>query len=832
MGTALNKITVGKGSGKGSRGGKSGRVAAEGQVTTRRALNLELAPLQRTAMCLVLAVFPLFRGLFFPPELLPALAVVGGLTVVWLVDRVAKGEPVLAEGAVVRPWHRLQDWGAVVLFLCYLVGLIWAVDRQGAVRESMKMLAYLLLFLMAAEVAAIPRRAEGILQALVVGGALVAIVGIGAACGVVIFPGAFGGQSIMSTLQYENALAGFAMTLNLVAAGLTSRPLLGEGWRRIAQFAWRFAYAGASYMLVLVILGTRSRGGWVIYPLAAVVAVAGMGRMYIWRALFSQFVVFSVAMLVGRPFYRHVFSGEEGGPAGLRWFAVGLAVVLLAEGTYWLGSYLAERWRTTEQVRGVLRGLAVAYVVVVLAVYFGYAVQQLPLGWKQAVPVPVGETLPTVNLHDQSLLTRMYASRDALRIVRDRPWGAGGGGWNALYHQYQSTLYWTTETHNHFFQVWVEAGTGGFLAFLAVWVGTGTALYRFGRQDTYAPRWPLLWGAGVAAFTLGAHSALDFDLSLPAVAMYLWVLLGVVAGLTRQLAPTPAGAALGRGMRAGRRLATVGVAMLLALGLMWGAARFYAAGQLGAEAARAMVDQDLAGAEVKYLRATALDPFTASYAADLAQIYTAVGVLYRGAGPYYGLADKYLQKAIRAEPYSVKLRMAACDILWQRGEVDRAAGEARAVLKMLPLATESWEAAARAYVLAAQYHLSRGAPAAARAYLGEMAEMRAKMETLCATRGREVREGLFRGPQWTPALQVAVGQAAFLQGDFGRACRELEPVKDDGAVGGLARVWMAAGRYRLGEREEADKLVQPVTAKDGTLAEQYRQLLEQPVMGS
>jgi O-antigen ligase len=50
--------------------------------------------------------------------------------------------------------------------------------------------------------------------------------------------------------------------------------------------------------------------------------------------------------------------------------------------------------------------------------------------------------------------------RCAVEIVKDHPIiGAGAGGWEALYRQYQNYSYWTTETHSHFLQVWVETGT-------------------------------------------------------------------------------------------------------------------------------------------------------------------------------------------------------------------------------------------------------------------------------------------------------------------------------------------------------------------------------------
>ncbi|MEW6048459.1 MAG: hypothetical protein AB1609_18610, partial [Bacillota bacterium] len=236
-------------------------------------------------------------------------------------------------------------------------------------------------------------------------------------------------------------------------------------------------------------------------------------------------------------------------------------------------------------------------------------------------------------------------------------------------------------------------------------------------------------------------------------------------------------------------------------------------------------------AEEKFLRAAALDPFTATYAADLAQIYTAVGVMYQGKGSYYAQADEWLERAFRAQSHSLRLRMAACDLLLQRGEVDRAAREAEAVLDLVPLATESWEGAARAWMLGARFHLDRGAPAAALAYIEKMLELPSRMEKVNERR-QEVRRGLYRGPSWTPALQMALGQARFLKGDFAGAVQELEKVKADRNLGAMAQAWMAAAQYRLGHEAEGDRLARDLIARDAGLGEEIRRLREQPVAGS
>jgi len=73
-------------------------------------------------------------------------------------------------------------------------------------------------------------------------------------------------------------------------------------------------------------------------------------------------------------------------------------------------------------------------------------------------------------------------------------------------------------------------GIIGFLAFASIWGLFLINLYRlFPRprddleeEEEAHKRWTLAWTAGVAALGVGMHSAMDFDLSLPAVAIFLW----------------------------------------------------------------------------------------------------------------------------------------------------------------------------------------------------------------------------------------------------------------------------------------------------------------------
>ncbi len=110
----------------------------------------------------------------------------------------------------------------------------------------------------------------------------------------------------------------------------------------------------------------------------------------------------------------------------------------------------------------------------------------------------------------------MYS--DAASIIKDHPvLGAGAGGWNLLYHQYQDFLYWTTEVHNHLLQVGVETGIPGMLIWLSLFAALVYCIYRIRKGDIDDQGKVLVWGVATAVFALGAHGLIDFDLSIPSL---------------------------------------------------------------------------------------------------------------------------------------------------------------------------------------------------------------------------------------------------------------------------------------------------------------------------
>jgi len=134
---------------------------------------------------------------------------------------------------------------------------------------------------------------------------------------------------------------------------------------------------------------------------------------------------------------------------------------------------------------------------------------------------------------DRNIDRRFELFNDAIKVIKDRPLlGTGGGGWAAVYRSYQEHLYHSREIHNHFLQVWVEAGIFGFLAFIGIWISIIIAFIRNCLQGRASPRmWQLWTSVTVPIVALGAHSTIDWNFSMAAVGIYLFVLLGAARSL-------------------------------------------------------------------------------------------------------------------------------------------------------------------------------------------------------------------------------------------------------------------------------------------------------------
>lgn len=735
-------------------------------------LRVDLSRLVYGLLLAYLFLAPLQRGLFFEPDLFPnvmALAVLFGAHV---LDRLARGETWI-------PARGMPEAGLAVLAVAYGLAFFPAADRRAALTGWIEVLAGAAVYVLASSGARTPARRHALLHAVWLCGVAAAGFALVAAAGVVDFPGAVAGGRLASVLQYPNALAALMIVASLAGVGL---------WTIHRTGVRAFVYAVGTYACQLVLLGSQSRGGWLVYPLAFVVLLALLPAAWRWWAVYAQGAALGMALLAGTRVLPALLGGQA--RAAAAGFLAGAAALAGMQALAASLPALLRRFRPGELTLRLLRYGAAAYVLVTALSYVAYAAR-VPAGMATVVPAPVLARAETIQ-PGAAEHRRMYA-RDALTLIAERPWlGAGAGGWDALYHRVQSVPYWSTEVHSHPLQVAVESGLLGLMGFALAVAGVArvpVAMRRAGEGDATVAI------ASAAAAGLLVHACFDFDLSFPGLAFVFWALAGALraAALPDRATPVPAGRAVVWA------LAGLGLAGVMAYP-SW---RLHEARYWAAQASLAFRQGTLGTAREYYERALALDPWSGTYAVDLAQVHVA-RQLARFDPEGFAKAGSALDHALRVQPHSLPIRSHAARLYALMGRRDEALAAAAGLVWNAPLDGRGYGIYGSLLVSAALERLEAGDVPAAKRHLDRVFRLEAHWRAQVRRVARAAAWGLhpaLNDPHWT----LALGQAYVLAGYPERAEALLR------AVGGEARAeaqpWLAAALYLTGRMREAGQVL-------------------------
>lgn len=141
------------------------------------------------------------------------------------------------------------------------------------------------------------------------------------------------------------------------------------------------------------------------------------------------------------------------------------------------------------------------------------------------------ERISGINLGSETVQERFVFYQDAFQIAqRNLLIGNGGGAWQDLYGMYQSYLYYSTQAHSYIMQILVETGILGMLSWIAAVVLFYFLAIRAFLKKSVSKDILNAIICGVSALLL--HSFIDFDLSLPAITIILWILIAMLTALT------------------------------------------------------------------------------------------------------------------------------------------------------------------------------------------------------------------------------------------------------------------------------------------------------------
>ncbi|MEA4848786.1 MAG: O-antigen ligase family protein [Clostridiaceae bacterium] len=330
------------------------------------------------------------------------------------------------------------------------------------------------------------------------------------------------------------------------------------------------------------------------------------------------------------------------------------------------------------------------------------------------VPEAIANRLADITWETENVSSRIYFTRDGLKIIKDYPIaGAGGGAWKNLYRQYQSMPYNTTEVHNFYVQYGTEVGIIG----LAVLVGL-LLLLIISMIKSIKSNSNYLY-VYLATMLLLLHSTIDFNLSLAAVGYMLWLLVGIIGSerntpLIQKLSQRYIGA----------------LVLALSLLIFFVSSSVYYGMKFGAQgAAISQENKDIDKAIEVYEKAATFDRYNGAYRIDLAQIMnnklreTKDKKYYDGIMEQISLIRKY-------EPYNHQYTPIICSLYLSTGKFEEASKLADIKLQEEPLLSQSYSLKIDVNYELANYYLKENKIQEAIPYLEEIIEANGQFEKI------------------------------------------------------------------------------------------------------
>ena len=458
-----------------------------------------------------LIIVPYFRGLYFDSDMMVVEQVLCLLllaTGMWKWAQhvrstrvIEKGRPMNVQQADI--FYDPRHLFVFALLIPYVIGLWTAVAPYDNWLQLFRYAAYAVAFFIVAE--ALSRRpgAGEFLQACMqISIGWTALFAIAAAMGQVSFEDAVLHHRLSSVFQYPNTF-GIILAVGTVGGLLLT---LRRQW-------WLQALGGLFLVpMGYVFLLTYSRGAWLFFPLIYLLGLLLLPMRMQWA-----YLIHSVPLAAGVGILLLVFGTQlSDAPIGTVWGWILTAMVVCAAGYPILARYLTRRFMFIpgeKSAGNFAKQLAVPAVMAAMLAGAIYAVLYIP-SVQELLPDAIQSRVAQIDLEQDSVLSRQMFNQDALEIFLDYPvFGAGGGGWRALFQKYQDYPYWSTQSHNFFSQLMVETGTLGMLLFAGIFLYyIYRGFYRYICMDNVEQR---VAGSFFLVILLGllGHSAIDFNMS-------------------------------------------------------------------------------------------------------------------------------------------------------------------------------------------------------------------------------------------------------------------------------------------------------------------------------
>ena len=366
------------------------------------------------------------------------------------------------------------------------------------------------------------------------------------------------------------------------------------------------------------------------------------------------------------------------------------------------------------------------------------------------LPTDLIYKIKDINLKTHNAWQRMVFVQDAFKVILDHPLGAGGGGWRALYHKYQSYLYFTTEVHNYPVQLWVETGIIGFIILVSF---IGLIIHHFYKtrrrfkevnEDTLK-KIILPSAIFTAVMSLYAHSVIDFDFSLSAVILLAWTLTALISAYFVEESKRETVKGISVTSILGMIVGVVAALTLVVTGInsVYGRTILSERAKYGTQFTLNQLKAAAPSLISIYDRYLALQPYDQKVRQEYIKLYLelAKNGKKEDMEPYMPKFKENIDKSIEYEPYLFTALMDATSFYFYYGsqftrslnEINKAAEYAGKSVEYGKFIASTYETKAYAYLTTGQILLNSGQADLGKKYLNEVKNMKSEIDEVNAT---------------------------------------------------------------------------------------------------
>jgi tetratricopeptide (TPR) repeat protein len=307
---------------------------------------------------------------------------------------------------------------------------------------------------------------------------------------------------------------------------------------------------------------------------------------------------------------------------------------------------------------------------------------------------------------------------DGMKIFKDH-WllGAGGKAWSMIYFSYQSFSYASNETHSFILQIATDCGIVGLFVFvlLILSITTMFIIFRKSKNKVDLNEKVMQSFVFVALLSLLAHSVIDFDFSLPAIALLFWALIAVFNSRFRNKELTvvkledeeqikiPWIFEKIKAIKAIKCVPIIGI--LIIASILTFSIMIYVAGEVyGNAAIRATKGNDMVTAAKELKGAMALDPLKPEYKIDYATVLIRKQNL---TSEDVQDANKAMESGERLAKNRSELMAPIGNYYLRTGNIEKAQKYFDNATILRPLVVEEWQNRIAAYNSICMYYFSK-----------------------------------------------------------------------------------------------------------------------------